>query len=62
MFGYYYEAEPTIELADRYREIIRTADQRCGYDEATFAIIQEEAIVFFSDQSDTDTVIQILEN
>jgi len=62
MFGYYYQAEPTTELADRYRKIIRAADRRCGYDEATFAIIQEEAIVYFADQNDADTVMEILEN
>lgn len=62
MSGYYYAIKPTEEHAERYLDIIRAADQRYGNDEEAFSIIQEEAIVYFSDQSDMETVLDKISN
>jgi|GEM_PF-3537271 len=60
--SYYYEIEPTEEHAEIYLEMVRAADRRCGDDKAAFAIIQEEAIVYFADQSDMETVLDKISN
>ena len=62
MYGYYYEAEPTQELADRYRKLCESEVKRNGYDATAVDIIVEEAMVFFSDQGDIDTVLDKIEN
>ena len=62
MYGYYYEAEPTQELSDRYKNLCGSEVKRSGYYAATAEVIMEEAMVFFSDQGDIDTVLDKIEN
>lgn len=62
MFSYYYSMAPTQELADRYRDTIRAASQRNGYDYTTLTIIKEEAAAYFADNKNIDEVIAVIIN